>query len=68
MTHLPRRLPPLPTTRDLLRMYNIRATWKLSQNFLLDPRALNRLANTAGPLEGKLISDLCLKIVDTVKS
>lgn len=42
------RLPPLPTTRDVLRMFGIQAKKKLSQNFLLDPRTLDRFARTAG--------------------
>ena len=52
------RLPPLPTTRDILRMYNIRAKKMLSQNFLLDPRALDKIARTAGPLQGKTVVEV----------
>ena len=44
-----RRLPPLPTVKDILRLYNISATKKLSQNFILDPRQLDRLAGLALP-------------------
>ena len=43
-----RRLPPLPTIRDILRMYNIKAMKKLSQNFILDPRILDKIARVAG--------------------
>ncbi len=42
-----RRLPPLPSPRDLLRLYGLRAKKSLSQNFLLDPSCLDRLARTA---------------------
>ena len=45
-----RRLPPLPTVRDILRMYNIKATKKLSQNFILDPRILDKIARVAGKI------------------
>lgn len=44
-----RRLPPLPTVKDILRIYNISASKKLSQNFILDPRQLDRLAALAEP-------------------
>jgi dimethyladenosine transferase 1 len=46
------RLPPLPTVKDILRLYNIRAQRKLSQNFIMDPRLLDRVALAGGPLEG----------------
>ena len=39
-----RRLPPLPNTADLLRMYRIRAQRQLSQNFILSPTILDRFA------------------------
>lgn len=47
-----RRLPPLPTVNDILRMYSIRAKKKLSQNFLMDPRLLDRVARAGGSLAG----------------
>ena len=42
-----RRLPPLPSVRDILRMYNIQAKKALSQNFILDPRILDSIARHA---------------------
>ncbi|XP_043199819.1 dimethyladenosine transferase 1, mitochondrial-like isoform X1 [Amphibalanus amphitrite] len=44
------RLPPLPSIRDLLRLYRLRAVQQLSQNFLLDAGVCARLARAAGPL------------------
>jgi len=49
-----RRMPPLPTTKDLLRLYRIKAKKSLSQNFILDPSILQRIAKTAGNIDGKI--------------
>ena len=53
-----RRLPPLPTVKDILRIYNINAQKKLSQNFIMDPRLLDKLARAAGPLDGKYVVEV----------
>jgi dimethyladenosine transferase 1 len=45
---LPRRLPPIPNTADILRMYGIRAQKHLSQNFILHPTILDKFAKSAG--------------------
>jgi len=52
------RIPPLPTVNDILRMYNIKAKKQLSQNFIMDPRLLNRIAKKCGPLEGKYVVEV----------
>lgn len=38
-------LPPLPTLRDILAMYQLRAKKNLSQNFILNPSLLNKFAS-----------------------
>ena len=39
-------------------MYNIRAKKNLSQNFIMDPRLLDRIARTAGDLRGKHVIEV----------
>lgn len=53
-----RRLPPLPTIGDILRIYGIRAKKNLSQNFILDPRILKKFAKTAGNLNNKYVVEV----------
>lgn len=45
------RLPPLPTIRDLIKLYNLNALKQLSQNFLLDERLITKIINKAGKLD-----------------
>jgi len=52
------RIPPFPTVNDLLRMYNIRAKKQFSQNFILDPRLLNRIAKRCGNLQGRHVIEV----------
>eukprot|EP00088_Acartia_fossae_P031782 TRINITY_DN325_c0_g1_i1.p1 TRINITY_DN325_c0_g1~~TRINITY_DN325_c0_g1_i1.p1 ORF type:complete len:346 (+),score=57.92 TRINITY_DN325_c0_g1_i1:1118-2155(+) len=52
------RIPPWPTVNDILRMYNIRAQKKLSQNFIMDPKLLNRIAKRCGDLENKHVVEV----------
>lgn len=52
------RLPPLPTARDLVRLYRLRAMKQLSQNFLLDSRLTDRIAKTAGRLSGHKVVEV----------
>lgn len=48
----PRRLPPLPTVSDVLKLYRIRASKHLSQNFLLNQRVVNKFVSSARIREG----------------
>jgi len=47
-------MPPLPTTKDILRIYRIKAKKSLSQNFIMDPKILQKFVKTAGNIDGKI--------------
>lgn len=54
----PKKLPPLPRTRDLLHVYGIRAKKNLSQNFLLNQRLIKGLVRAAGIMPGHRVIEV----------
>lgn len=52
------RLPPLPTIRDLVRLYKLRAIKQLSQNFLMDGRLTDKIVKAAGNINDKYVLEV----------
>lgn len=46
------RLPPLPTIGDVVRLYKLSATKRLSQNFIMDMSLNRKIVHFAGKLDG----------------
>ncbi|XP_060533307.1 dimethyladenosine transferase 1, mitochondrial [Cylas formicarius] len=57
---LPRhvRLPPLPTVRDLVKLYRIKALKQLSQNFLMDERITDKIVKNAGNISDHYVCEV----------
>lgn len=57
-TFIPKRLPPLPTPKDLIRVYRIRARKHLSQNFLLYKNFNEKIVTSAGVRNGQHVLEI----------
>ncbi|EFN70777.1 Dimethyladenosine transferase 1, mitochondrial [Camponotus floridanus] len=52
------RLPPLPSIRDILKLYRLNAIKRLSQNFLLDQRLIDKIISKSGHLTGSQVLEV----------
>lgn len=52
------RLPPLPTIRDLVRLYRLRAIKQLSQNFLMDENITDKIVRMAGNIKNYCVLEV----------
>ncbi|XP_030566021.1 dimethyladenosine transferase 1, mitochondrial [Drosophila novamexicana] len=53
------RLPPLPSIRDLVKLYKLQAMKQLSQNFLMDERLTDKIVKAAGRIDPR---DIVLEV------
>ena len=52
------RLPPLPSTKDILRLYKIRCAKELSQNMLLDAKLASKVVRTGRRVKGNYVIEV----------
>ncbi|XP_012223187.1 mitochondrial dimethyladenosine transferase 1 [Linepithema humile] len=52
------RLPPFPSIRDILKLYNLNAVKRLSQNFLMDKNLTDKIIRKTGDLAGTQVLEV----------
>lgn len=52
------RLPPLPSIREILKIYHLNAVKSLSQNFLLDQNICDKIIRKSGKLTGSQVFEV----------
>lgn len=52
------RLPPLPSIRDILKLYRLNAVKRLSQNFLLNQNFIDKIIAKSGQLTGSQVLEV----------
>lgn len=52
------RFPPLPSIRDILKLYRLQARKQLAQNFLMDERLINKIIRQAGNIKGSQVIEV----------
>jgi len=52
------RLPPLPTVRDLIQIYKLRARKQLSQNFIMDENVTRKIVKAAGKIKDGYVCEV----------